>query len=942
LSPLQLSNIRNLGKTSIGLILSGLKRILESSEDPTVIDNNNDRGNEQTLNNFSATINKESNFVNSDELISHSRDGTIETDEKIKKGLISVECKKQMMAMLNDKEFDISNLNDFETAAFTEAIEHRKCLLKALRDKHHRNADLFNSDTVDDAQIETKSRVIADEIALEVAKENHAKNEVLEILYDFYREPLEAYGLKIMFEQCVISLPARIRTLPVKPFIFAYHLSRGTKNSVLDCLLRDSSTVLDFSHLVSSNTENTTIVLRNAIPFVKWLHFDLTMIFRQLRDHLERQNKNAQYVFEKRVQGETFEKIGGTLERTREGIRQMERRVVRKISAAYHQQRKDRDIIAIISALLGGDTFIRFNELTSQIPIADAKLIWYLAKNKQLDCEFYFFSRQEKAIIFGKESDFNTLNIKIGDLPACIEKRVINQRITELVEESGFPEKFVRMLVDKAYKHNEMFYFRRSLTRAFLCDFILRTRFPNGYKIGDDSDQKRFAGYLLEFSQGKCQMTSRALDAKVSDLGILIDRGKYIHPSYINDVKDIINDVISYIESSSRVALTYAELYDTFAKRFFNTDIKNRYSLQGVLKLYGCPFIMRKDYITKDSDVNTSAEFERFIERNGKIHKSAILEEFNGLLEFNIMFFSQRLPNIVALDAGYYTHASWLVIDEDDYQKQRKFLMMVCNDTPASSRMLYDEYMLRFTDFIFRNNVESHGDLFGILQFMFREELFFSRPYISLRKDHDLTSRGVILQHISNMRSIDIDDLADMCRKSGINYLSLRSLIETVAPDFIRINQTTLMRKDITGLDDEIVFETAQQVLEIVHARGGYCASQNIEDFGWFQELDIPWNSYLLESVAALAGDLLTVLRINTSTICTPVAVFIGDDYINEDLNSLIIKLLFKENQIEPFKSKEDVFYWLQDQGLCNTKLPSFLETEGHLFYDESGKLQVQ
>ncbi|HCA29693.1 MAG TPA: hypothetical protein DEP23_09085 [Ruminococcaceae bacterium] len=94
--------------------------------------------------------------------------------------------------------------------------------------------------------------------------------------------------------------------------------------------------------------------------------------------------------------------------------------------------------------------------------------------------------------------------------------------------------------------------------------------------------------------------------------------------------------------------------------------------------------------------------------------------------------------------------------------------------------------------------------------------------------------------------------------------------------------------------------------------------------------------------MSALAGDLLTVLRINTSTIYTPVDVYIGDEYADEDMNSLIVRLLVKESQLEPFASKEDVFNWLQEQGLCNAKLPSFLETEGHLFYDENGKLKVQ
>ena len=81
--------------------------------------------------------------------------------------------------------------------------------------------------------------------------------------------------------------------------------------------------------------------------------------------------------------------------------------------------------------------------------------------------------------------------------------------------------------------------------------------------------------------------------------------------------------------------------------------------------------------------------------------------------------------------------------------------------------------------------------------------------------------------------------------------------------------------------------------------------------------------------MSALAGDLLTVLRINTSSIYTPVNVYIGDEFVDEDTNSLILRLLIKESQIDSFASKEGVFNWLQEQGLCNAKIPAFLEIEG-------------
>ena len=55
--------------------------------------------------------------------------------------------------------------------------------------------------------------------------------------------------------------------------------------------------------------------------------------------------------------------------------------------------------------------------------------------------------------------------------------------------------------------------------------------------------------FLVEFFGEKGNMSYRAIDAKVADIGVLCDRGKYIYPDYIdvkNDVMTIIENYISY------------------------------------------------------------------------------------------------------------------------------------------------------------------------------------------------------------------------------------------------------------------------------------------------------------------------------------------------------------------------------------------------------------
>lgn len=818
--------------------------------------------------------------------------------------------KTQVLSMLHDEPLDISVLNDEGKVTF--------------------------------AEYESAYDAVGKELALAASNGDESVLGIIQMLKSFYEEPLKLYRRKLAFEQDTWTLPNNIKNLPVEPFLFIYNTTVSENKTKFSFLLDAEATVLDFIHAIIGGLSNVEQDLDYAGPFISWLHFDEASLCKQIRDSIQKQRDNAQFAFDQRVRGETLEAVGSVMGVTRERVRQLEKKVATTVSQIYKAQQKRHDILAMIYALHGGDTVLRYDEIAEQIGDDDAQIIWYLAKKDLINNDVYHYSHQSNAVVFGDTSTPVDVQAYLDELPVMIEKSEMQHYISCFSEDKSIPEELLRMHLRSAYKLDGMYYHKGRLTIVSMCDLILRSRFSNGYKIADASDQQRFKAYLSEMFGVKGKMTSRALDAKIGQIGVLIDRGKYLHSSYINVDKAIVDKVTVYIEESPRTVLTYAELFDTFSSLFSGTQINNRYCLQGVLKLMGCPFVMRKDYITKESDANLASEFEHYVEQNGRAHKSVLLDEFNGLSEINIGFFCQRLTTIVSLDGGYYMHSSQLDISEDDYKMQRAFLLTECSETPASTRVLFNKYMERFTDFMIRNNIETQGNLFGILQYMFRQEFYFSRPYISLTNGSDLTHHGVLLQHLDGIDSIEIDDLTDICEKNGIHFLSTRSLLDSLSSDFIRVGKTMLMRKELVGVDDDSILDTAQQINEVVNVRGGYCASKNVTDFSWFPELNIPWNAYLLESVSALAGDLLTVLRINTSTIYTPVDVYIGDEYCDEDMNSLILRLLIRESQFEPFASKEDMFNWLQKQGLCNAKLPLFLETEGHLVYDENRKVKVQ
>lgn len=490
LSPLQLSNYKNMGRLSIKRIIIALDAIV------------------------------------------HSENGKHEKECFATVMPISDNCKNEVLAMLHNESYDTSDFSDDERTTFSKYM--------------------------------SACEITGKEMALAAANGSRVIIDVMQTFRDFYEEPLKLYERKVKFDQAACSLPIEIKELPVEPFIFAYRASGATNKNGFNISSDSEATVLDFVHTIMSDTGDTSKALDFAIPFVTWLKFDVTKLCQPMRDCLEKQRDNAQFVFEQRMLGETLEVVGNAMGVSRERIRQIEKKVTQIITHSYDAQKNDHDILATIYALRGGDTVLRYDEIAAQVGDADAQMIWYLAKKDLINCEAYHFSHQSNAIVFGDESEHVALSSLLAELPAFVEESEMPHYIANLVEKHGIAEELLRMQLRSTYKRDGMFYHRGRLTVVFMCDYILRTRFPNGYKIADESDHKRFISYLVEVFESKGKITARALDAKIGQIGVLIDRGKYIHPSYIDVDKKIVDDVNAYIESSPRVVLTYTELYDTF------------------------------------------------------------------------------------------------------------------------------------------------------------------------------------------------------------------------------------------------------------------------------------------------------------------------------------------------------------------------------------------
>lgn len=692
-----------------------------------------------------------------------------------------------------------------------------------------------------------------------------------------------------------------------------------------------------------------------TLSFLQWLNYDFQSLVQSLRQTLDRRER-ARHVIEQRAQGATLGQIGSSMDLTRERVRQMEQKVTRSLlHSLTHGKYK---LLPLLYLETGGKSVLRLKDLEPLIGSDLARIIWYCVKNDartNIMWQFTALANREykkchydadsDAIIFTEKADLEQeerLKKALQSMPDVFFEVERKKILAATAEQYALPVNLLRERVSIAYDLDGICYHRGRLTVSTMCMHILKERFPNGYKIADELDQRRFLSNLREVFGERGKITPRALDTKIGSLGFLCDRGKYVHPDYVTVSESLMEEVNRYIEESPRTVLPYAEIYQDLSERFLGTPISNRYRLQGALRKYGCPFVLRKDYVTKDRDMSMTEEFDRFVKARGEVYKADIFEEFSAFSDAHITFLMNRCPEIIALGDGRYMHASHLRCSDSERVKMETYLKKICDPVPVSARSLLNDFTLRFTDFMSRNNVDAPGKLFGILQYLFRDTFYFSRPYIALEDTGKITRREALLRLLDGCDSIEISDAMQICAENGTLIQGPSDLVRIAQPDFLRVDETTLMRRDLTGLTDDVLESAVQNIQEAVDGNNGYCAAKNITDYGWYPSIRVEWNPFVLESVAALSGDALHVLYVPSTATDTPTAVFVGEQYAEDDLNAVIVKVLSEEHRREAFTSQGEVLQWLREQGLCNIKLPEFLERDGYLFSDENGKFQVR
>lgn len=765
---------------------------------------------------------------------------------------------------------------------------------------------------------------------------------MLEFLYDNFHNEWEIYNSKNKATKEFIRVVSKYGELMAKPFVEAF-LLRSKSDNTFESLL--NKTKLNETEIILESF-NGNGGYEELFKFYHWINnidiemlindvFSDNMYFGQNKISEESVNKYKQ-VFVQRAAGFTLEEVGDLFELTRERARQIEKKCINRFGLLYGQG--EYDFLSIIRAVYFNDKDVIYKkDMLKIIGKENLSIIWHILQRGVLNCSLYHYIEEIDAICFIPKGE-QSINYEkvIEKMPNCFFTDEYEDILSNFSKKYSIDMSILREGIGKYYSVYGKLYSKRIPKVSFMCSYVLKNKFPTGFKIAEPIETQKFHRFLVEFFGEKGNMSYRAIDAKVADIGVLCDRGKYIHPDYIDVKNDVMTIIENYIENNDKDVFSYSEIFDYHKSILQKSKISNRFLLQGIMKHYGCKYILTRDYVTKVKGKNLTLEFEEFAETHREFSKNEFFVAFPSLNNFNLGMLVERSKKVFSIDGGMYMHCCALNVMEGDYRTIREYLTRKCSEGPINSRRVYDDFCLTQIDFINRNNVFAHTKLFGILSYMFEGEFQFSRPYIALT-GATVSNKTALLHYLGGIDQIALTDIVDICDENQIVHYSLNQLSKSLSPEYLRIDEEMLMRRELTGVTEDIINEVVEIITEIVNEEG-YCVTLNIDSYLFFPNINVEWTPHLVDSILSLANK-FKILLIPTKSSYNICQIYVGKDYENDDYQTFILKQVDKAYRNGMFSNKDDIKDWLLEKGLAYT-MPGYLEQDDFYYMNEHGILK--
>ena len=580
--------------------------------------------------------------------------------------------------------------------------------------------------------------------------------------------------------------------------------------------------------------------LLGLLGFLKWCSFDVKAEVESLFEETYVGNRMGE-VLKGRASGQTLQDVGETIQVTRERVRQIEAKA-KRIFGVWQGKRR---ILSKISAIRNSDTVLSAIELKEYFGDYYGEMIFLL---RTYESAVFVYDAQLDVFILGGQSLTFTVYEIIESLPSSFTEEQYNSYVEKIDEEEIPLELFEKALFEE-YQKNGSTYHRINQTLGEIYLQIINKYYPEGISIYDNDDIRRFREIAIgEYGCKKLPDNDRALYSRIQSVCIMCDRGKYKPKSTTYIPKELSSKIYNYIANSESNIFLSNVLFSIFEDELIENGIDNKYYMNAVLKeLYGDKFFFRKDYISKDDTLTSiNAELIQFIKKfDYPIVRADVQKAFPGITEI-VFQMAIADPNIINM-YGKYIHGSRLPIFDADID----YLRTIVNKFIANSQVCYYgdiyNYVLRDNeDMLKRLFINVPTALFSVLEYLFKDEYQFQRPYIA-NYGVEIGNPNVQLKEIIlSSDRISFADITDFMKEKHYQVYSYLDYYNGFSDTHLLADNECIATYEYLGIDGDIIDAVVTMLEKSIYK----CLPiKNVDCIRELPIINVPWHEWLIYSI---------------------------------------------------------------------------------------------
>jgi len=650
-----------------------------------------------------------------------------------------------------------------------------------------------------------------------------------------------------------------------------------------------------------------------------------------------------------RSQGETLEQVGGYYGVSRERVRQIEAKTIKRIVWFLTQQ------IDYIISRAENDKILSLNDLLNMPGDGnEIQVVVYIFKNAEFSRLKYF----EELDIFLIETDTDQIRWKLNTIieehiPDIWKPDEDQEKIEGLLAEEGIAfgfDLFIKYLVATGFRTYGNLICRKGLTRSDIYRYVIAKYFRDGIRVYDESAIQKLRELTTEdFGEIELPENDRAIAARITDFCILSGRGTYILPENVCISDELLQEMRQYIVDTPRENIFVADIFERFKEKLSACgNVDNEYFLYGVLKYhFEGEFTFIRDTVSKSGGVvgNTYRDLEDYLYDKGEpVTKSELREAFPGISDIKIVNAILYSKDIVYWDTNCYANIRIFELSTAVKRNLQAILERLFDEHDGYTNMNFAFGKIRraMPDFVRDNGIRTPANLYCLLEYLFKRTYVFNRPHIWRElPEGGITTAGMILRFIRQRGGMITDAaLNEWISRYCLSISTIKMVLTGLIGDqLLQLDVDEYIVADDPRFDEALV-EGVKRELEIQMTGKEFLVLRDIDDFDYFPQIQgIPWTQYLVQSmVRKFIKDFRIIDKGFQDKRFVDAAIVYNDSPIH-NFAELVEHIVRQEFAGIPDLTVERLAEHLKNRKLIYKEIPQAVFATSRLCIDECGRV---